>query len=173
MGEYIEEAKSKNETTLTGAQAFKLHDTYGFPLDLTVEMRRRQGLSVDIDGFNAEMDRQKKMAKEARKDGSSWDAEDSYSFEDINEATEFTGYTELESVSTIGGIVAVNEVSSEITDGENGIIVTYKTPFYAEMGGQSEIREVIEGKSVRQRFWIPKDRRRYIPPRGACNIGYI
>ena len=147
LGEYIEEAKSKNETTLTGAQAFKLHDTYGFPLDLTVEMAQEQGLSVDIDGFNAEMDRQKKMAKEARKDGSSWDAEDSYSFEDINEATEFTGYTELESVSTIGGIVAVNEVSSEITDGENGIIVTYKTPFYAEMGGQSGDKGVIEGKS--------------------------
>ena len=134
---YIENAKSTGAKELTGEEAFKLHDTYGFPLDLTVEMAQEQGLGVDIEGFNKAMDEQKATAKASRKDGSSWDAEESYSFDNVKEPTEFTGYTELETESTIAGIVAEGEVSGEIGEGEKGIIVTYKTPFYAEMGGQS------------------------------------
>ena len=134
---YIENAKSTGAKELTGEEAFKLHDTYGFPLDLTVEMAQEQGLGVDIEGFNKAMDEQKATAKASRKDGSSWDAEESYNFDNVKEPTEFTGYTELETESTIAGIVAEGEVSGEIGEGEKGIIVTYKTPFYAEMGGQS------------------------------------
>ena len=134
---YIENAKSTGAKELTGEEAFKLHDTYGFPLDLTVEMAQEQGLGVDIEGFNKAMDEQKATAKASRKDGASWDAEESYNFDNVKEPTEFTGYTELETESTIAGIVAEGEVSGEIGEGEKGIIVTYKTPFYAEMGGQS------------------------------------
>ncbi len=137
LGEYIEAAKKSGAKELTGDEAFKLHDTYGFPLDLTVEMAQEQGLGVDTDGFDKAMAEQKAAAKAARKDGSSWDAEDNYSFENVNEPTVFTGYDSLEDESEIGGIVTEGEVSSEITEGETGIIVTYKTPFYAEMGGQS------------------------------------
>ena len=134
---YIAEAKKTGAKELTGDEAFKLHDTYGFPLDLTVEMAQEQGLGVDIDGFNKAMDEQKAAAKAARKDGSSWDAEASYDFEMVNDPTQFTGYDSLETESNIAGIVAVGEVASEITEGEDGIIVTYQTPFYAEMGGQA------------------------------------
>ena len=134
---YIAEAKKTGAKVLTGDEAFKLHDTYGFPLDLTVEMAQEQGLGVDTDGFNKAMDEQKAAAKAARKDGSSWDAEASYDFEMVNNPTQFTGYDSLETESNIAGIVASGEVASEITAGEDGIIVTYQTPFYAEMGGQS------------------------------------
>lgn len=140
---YIEEAKKNNTKELTGDEAFKLHDTYGFPLDLTVEMAQEQGLGVDVEGFNKAMDEQKAAAKAARKDGSSWDAEESYEFEMVNGPTKFVGYENLETKTRILGIVAVGEVASEITEGEKGIIVTEETPFYAEMGGQSGDRGVI------------------------------
>ena len=148
---YIENAKKTGAKELTGEEAFKLHDTYGFPLDLTVEMAQEQGLGVDIDGFNKAMDEQKATAKASRKDGSSWDAEESYSFENVKEPTKFTGYTSLETESTVAGIVAEGEVSGEITEGEKGIIVTYETPFYAEMGGQSgDIGKIFNGKAEAQ-----------------------
>lgn len=134
---YIEKAKTEGRNTLTGAEAFKLHDTYGFPLDLTIEMANEQGLEVDTDGFKAAMDEQKETARSARADGSSWDSETAYEFEKVNEPTEFVGYTDLSIKSNIAGIVCDNEVSSVISEGKEGIIVTYKTPFYAEMGGQT------------------------------------
>ncbi len=137
LSEYIENAKNENRASLTGAEAFKLHDTYGFPLDLTIEMAQEQGLDVDVDGFNVAMKEQKDAARAAREDGSSWDAEDSYSFENASAPTEFTGYTALEDESVILGIVTNGEVSAEITTGATGLIVTEKTPFYAEMGGQA------------------------------------
>ena len=147
LGEYIENAQKTGAKELTGEEAFKLHDTYGFPLDLTVEMAQEKGLGVDIEGFNKAMDEQKATAKAARKDGSSWDEEASYDFEMVNEPTQFTGYDTLEDESTVLGIVAVGEVASEITEGEDGIIVTKNTPFYAEMGGQSGDIGVITTKS--------------------------
>ncbi len=137
LSEYIENAKKENRTALTGAEAFKLHDTYGFPLDLTIEMAQEQSLEVDVDGFNAAMKKQKDAARASREDGSSWDAEDSYSFENVSAPTEFTGYTALEAESVVLGIVANGEVSAQITAGASGLIVTEKTPFYAEMGGQA------------------------------------
>ena len=93
------------------------------------------------------MDEQKATAKAARKDGSSWDEEASYDFEMVNEPTQFTGYDTLEDESTVLGVVAVDEVASEITEGEDGIIVTKNTPFYAEMGGQSGDIGIITTKS--------------------------
>ena len=136
LGEYIANAKATGAKELTGEEAFKLHDTYGFPLDLTVEMAQEQGLGVDMDGFTEAMNKQKITAKTSRKDGSSWDAEESFEFDGVS-ATEFTGYSTLADDGVIGGIVSSGEVASEISAGESGIIVTEKTPFYAEMGGQS------------------------------------
>ncbi len=135
LNQYIEEARSAGASELTGAMAFKLHDTYGFPLDLTIEMAQEKGLGVDVEGFDKAMAEQKATAKAARKDGSSWDGDENYEFEDVS-ATEFVGYTGLEAQSKIVGIVSEGEVSAEISEGEKGIIVTEKTPFYAEMGGQ-------------------------------------
>ncbi len=134
---YIEDAKKAGRKELSGEEAFKLHDTYGFPLDLTVEMAQEQGLEVDIDGFNKAMQEQKETARNAREDGSSWDGDAVYDFELAKKPTEFTGYNSLLGESVVLGIVKEGEVSASIAQGETGIIVTEKTPFYAEMGGQA------------------------------------
>lgn len=149
LNRYIDEAKSSGKNSLTGAEAFKLHDTYGFPLDLTVEMAMEQGIEVDTDGFNAAMSEQKAAAKAARKDGSSWDADAAYEFEDA-EPTEFIGYDCLEADVKIVGIVSNDEVSAAIEAGESGYIVADRTPFYAEMGGQAgDIGTIfVDGKAV-------------------------
>ncbi len=135
LEQYIEEAEAAGNKELTGAMAFKLHDTYGFPLDLTIEMAQEKGLGVDVEGFNRAMAEQKAAAKAARKEGSSWEGDESYEFEDAS-ATVFVGYDSLEARSVISGIVSEGEVSAEIGEGEKGLIVAEKTPFYAEMGGQ-------------------------------------
>ena len=137
LTEYIEEAKKSGSDKLSGEAAFKLHDTYGFPLDLTIEMAQEQGLTVDTDGFNKAMQEQKQAARDAREDGSSWDSDATFDFELVKSATEFTGYTTLSDESVVLGIVAEGEVADSIIAGSKGIIVTEKTPFYAEMGGQS------------------------------------
>ena len=139
LAKYIEDAKSKGEKELSGADAFKLHDTYGFPLDLTVEMAQEQGLDVDIDGFNTAMAEQKLAAKNARGDGSSWEDDTKFDFKDMP-ATEFVGYTELESEADV---LAVSENDDKF------YIVTDKTPFYAEMGGQiGDIGEIKQGVNI-------------------------
>ncbi|MBQ2897043.1 MAG: alanine--tRNA ligase [Clostridia bacterium] len=136
LTEYINEAKKAGRKTLSSDEAFKLHDTYGFPLDLTIEMAGEQGLEVDVDGFNRAMQEQKKTARDARADGSSWDGDAVYNFELAKGATEFVGYNTLTIDSNILGIVNEGEISSSIECGQSGIIVTKSTPFYAEMGGQ-------------------------------------
>ncbi len=136
LNEYIENAKKEGAKILDGEKVFKLNDTYGFPIDLTVEICAEQGLEVDREGFDKELAKQKQTARDARKDGSSWEDNDSFNFEDA-EKTVFTGYTELETEGKIVG------VSGNLIAGEEGIIVTDKTPFYAEMGGQAGDRGVI------------------------------
>ncbi len=138
LNQYIDAAKQEGRSALSGEEAFKLHDTYGFPLDLTIEMAEENGISVDVDGFNKTMDTQKKLARDARKDGSSWDADEAYDFELENAQTEFVGYdnSNLDAQSVVLGIVSNGEITSSIQEGATGIIVTEKTPFYAEMGGQ-------------------------------------
>ncbi|MDD6485056.1 MAG: alanine--tRNA ligase [Clostridiales bacterium] len=145
LNQYIEDALSKGAAELTGEEAFKLHDTYGFPLDLTVEMAKEKGLDVDTEGFAAEMEKQKQTAKNARKDGSSWDGDNNYDFENVTAPTEFKGYdnSKLTLDAKILGIVSEGEVSALISEGESGIIVTDQTPFYAEMGGQEGDKGVI------------------------------
>ena len=132
---YIEQVKNGGENCLTGEQAFKLHDTYGFPLDLTIEMAEEKGLSVDTDGFNAAMEAQKKAARDARADGSSWDAVATYEFDNA-EPTVFCGYDNLTVDAKIVGLVMEGEVTTVLPENAKGFIVVDKTPFYAEMGGE-------------------------------------
>ena len=130
LEEYLENSKE-----ITGEQAFKLHDTYGFPLDLTIEIAEEKGIKVDTDGFDAAMKNQKMTARTRRKDGSSWEAEDELKFENA-EKTVFDGYSALEETSKITGLAKDSEISDSLKKGDKGVIVTEKTPFYAEMGGQ-------------------------------------
>ncbi len=136
LNDYIKETKDAKSDTLSGDKAFKLNDTYGFPIDLTVEICGEAGLNVDLEGYQKELSVQKETARSARKEGSSWEDNESYNFEDAA-TTKFVGYDNFEATSKIVGIVAEGEVSAEIREGETGIIVTEKTPFYAEMGGQA------------------------------------
>ena len=137
LNQYIEEVKSKGEAVISGQDAFKLHDTYGFPLDLTLELAEENGLGIDIDGFNEAMQEQKQTARNARADGSSWDGDETYVFENA-EPTVFLGYNTLTSDATVVGVVAQGEgVCDTIGINQEGFIVTDKTPFYAEMGGQT------------------------------------
>ena len=145
LGEYMKGAKK-----ITGEQAFKLHDTYGFPLDLTIEIAEENGLEVDVDGFNRAMDEQKQTARASRKDGSSWDSDETYEFENA-EKTAFVGYINLDAESEIVGIATEGEVSAVISNGETGIIVTKQTPFYAEMGGQVGDIGTITSENARAR----------------------
>ncbi len=150
LTEYIEETKKNGEKLLGGAQAFKLHDTYGFPLDLTIEVAEENGLGVDTDGFNKAMQEQKETARNARSDGSSWDADEAYTFEGA-QATVFEGYSTLQSDAVVVGLAAAGEGTvSAIGSGQKGFVVCDKTPFYAEMGGQSgDIGEIFaDGKCV-------------------------
>ncbi|MBQ8526077.1 MAG: alanine--tRNA ligase [Clostridia bacterium] len=148
LNEYIAEAKQAGKTVLEGDKAFKLNDTYGFPIDLTVEICDENGLTVDREGFDAELLKQKTTAREARKDGSSWDAEESYNFENAK-ATEFTGYTDLTLEATVVGMATEGEVCAAMNAGVSGVIVTDKTPFYAEMGGQAGDKGIIKTASAK------------------------
>lgn len=132
---YIKDVKDKGLDKLTGEETFKLHDTYGFPLDLTIEIANENGLGVDVDRFNECMQEQKDIARKSRKEGSSWEGTDSYNF-DVSGATEFVGYDNLTADAEILAIAADGEIKETITEGESGIIIVDKTPFYAEMGGQ-------------------------------------
>lgn len=150
LGGYIDDAKKADRDSLTGEEAFKLHDTYGFPLDLTIEMAQEQGLKVDVDGFNSSMREQKETARKARAEGSSWDGDEVYEFENA-EPTVFVGYDTLVTEAKVVGIVLEGEgIADTIADSQHGFIVTDKTSFYAEMGGQTGDRGEIalNGKAV-------------------------
>ncbi|MBQ9530933.1 MAG: alanine--tRNA ligase [Eubacterium sp.] len=133
LDEYIRNTKG---TVFSGEDAFKLNDTYGFPLDLTKDILEEKGMSVDEEKFNALLDNQKKIARAARKDAGA-DAWKSSAIKVEAEATEFIGYTDFECEAKV--IAVINSDGEEVDmlgAGEKGIIVLDKTPFYALSGGQ-------------------------------------
>ena len=125
-----------NGGTLSGEDAFRLYDTYGFPLDLTRDILAEKGMTVDEDGFNTLMQQQREKARNARKasDGESWSS-DGINFDDVA-ATEFLGYAQNECEATVLDIVVEGEHVSVANAGVKAIIVLDKTVFYAESGGQ-------------------------------------
>jgi alanyl-tRNA synthetase len=130
--------KKSSSTVLGGDEVFKLHDTYGFPFDLTLEMAREEGLSVDEDGFRKLMAEQKNRAKadaKAKKSGHT-DVSEYRKIADSNGVTSFIGYTHTESESKINGILVDGLSVSSANAGDDVEIVLDRTPFYAEGGGQ-------------------------------------
>ena len=130
--------KKSKQTLLPGEDVFKLHDTYGFPFDLTLEMAREEGLEVDEDGFRRLMKEQKDRAKadaKAKKSGHT-DVSVYRAIADKNGKTEFLGYSELSSESKLIGIVVDGLGVSSASAGDDVEIVLNRTPFYAEGGGQ-------------------------------------
>ena len=130
--------KKSGKKQLSGDDAFKLHDTYGFPFDLTLEMANEQGLAVDAEGFTRLMKQQRERAKadaKAKKSGHT-DVSEYRKVAELGKKLEFIGYTHLESESTIIGVLVDGKVAHEVKDGEEVEVVLDRTPFYAEGGGQ-------------------------------------
>jgi alanyl-tRNA synthetase len=145
----VADAKSQHQTTLSSDRAFQLHDTYGFPIDLTLEMADEQGLSVDEAGFRRLMQEQKDRAKadaKAKKAG----AQAVEIYRDLRAAgpTPFTGYTELSTESKVRGIVVDGMLAEAAEEGDVIEVVLDQTPFYAESGGQDSDAGRIIGDGV-------------------------
>lgn len=138
LTEMSESMKREGKNILSGDNAFKLHDTYGFPLDLTKEILEEKGLGVDEEGFMAAMKEQKEKARGARKETNYMGA-DATVYEEIDPAitSEFVGYDRLNHTSVITVLTTETELTDALTEGEIGTIITQESPFYATMGGQS------------------------------------
>ena len=137
LNEFITEIKEKKQAVLPGEMVFKLHDTYGFPLDLTREIAEENGLGIDEDGFKKEMDAQKKKARDAHnsKDTSAW-ADSVFGKLDKNLKTAFTGYETTSADAKILYIVKDGEIAETAQEGDEVTVILDKTSFYAESGGQ-------------------------------------
>ncbi len=135
FSEMLTDHKAKGETEFSGADAFKLYDTYGFPIDLTIEMVADEDMTLNQKEFAALMQEQKVRAREARKalGDLAWAGID---LGLDNTPTTFVGYTEYSCEAKVLAVCVGEEVSGTIAGGESGILVLDKTPFYAEMGGQ-------------------------------------
>lgn len=141
------EAKISEEgnKTLSGDDAFKLYDTYGFPLDLTKEILEEKGFSVDEEGFKKAMEVQRDKARNARKTTNYMGADETvYESLDKNLTSKFVGYDKLENESEITALTTEKEVVQALAEGDNGTILVNETPFYATMGGQTGDKGIIE-----------------------------
>ncbi len=137
----IDELKKSGGDTLSGEDVFKLHDTYGFPLDLTREILGEKGLKVDEDGFHECMRVQKETARKHKKLGGGWDNAKSSALDSLK--TNFVGYDTLEAQTKILAIVKDGESVNSCDSGDSVSVVIENTPFYAEMGGQVGDKGVI------------------------------
>lgn len=134
---YIDELKANNITELSGENAFKLYDTYGFPLDLTKEILEEEGFSVDEVGFNVAMEEQRERARSAREETNYMGAEDTvYTSIDPTIENHFVGYDQIEYTSDIVVLASTNELVDVLKEGEKGTVFVKETPFYATSGGQ-------------------------------------
>ncbi|MFD7654876.1 alanine--tRNA ligase [Actinosynnema sp. NPDC059797] len=157
--------KAEGRATLPGDKAFQLHDTYGFPIDLTLEMAAEAGLSVDEDGFRKLMAEQRARAK-ADAAGKKTGHGDQTVYRELLElgATEFTGYTELASEATLRGIISGGKRVRSAREGDLVEVVLDRTPLYAESGGQESDAgtivtanaelEVVDVQKVARKLWV-------------------
>lgn len=136
LNEVIDNAKQNNVSVIDGPTAFKLYDTYGFPLELTKESLEEIGLTVDVDGFAAEMEKQKERARNARSSAKSMGVQRDLLVE-IKDPSEYVGYTNLVvNDAELTVIVKDESLVDTLNAGETAEVIFDKTPFYAEMGGQ-------------------------------------
>jgi alanyl-tRNA synthetase len=143
-----DEMAKDNTTVLSGDNAFKLYDTYGFPIDLTKEILEEKGFSIDEDGFKAAMEEQRTKARKARK-VTNYMGADVTVYESIDPAitSKFVGYDKLVTSSKVTVLTTETELVEALSDGEIGTIIVDETPFYATMGGQQGDKGVIKTAS--------------------------
>ena len=141
----MEEACTKaGSTVLSGDDAFKLYDTYGFPIDLTEEILAEKGFTIDMDGFKKAMQVQKDTARNAR-GTTNYMGADATVYDEIDAAitTEFVGYENNTYTSEITVLTTETEIVKDVTEGQNATIIVNQTPFYATMGGQQADKGII------------------------------
>ncbi|WP_349407973.1 alanine--tRNA ligase [Pseudalkalibacillus sp. SCS-8] len=153
LSEMIKQAKERGQTELTGSDAFKLYDTYGFPLELTEEYVEEEGMTVNRPQFQVEMEAQRERARAARQDTGSMQVQTSV-LSDIKDESEFIGYDHLSASSKVNVIVKGTETVEEVNAGEEVLVVLDKTPFYAESGGQIADKGTLSNDDV---FAVVKD----------------
>lgn len=144
---YIKDMEINKETTLSGERVFKLYDTYGFPLDLTLEILEEKSLKADEKEFNIQMENQRKRARTARDEGDSgWGASiDLELFKKLNSI--FKGYETTKTKSKVISLVSKEKGVNSMSEGEEGMLVLDETPFYAESGGQVGDSGIIKNDS--------------------------
>ena len=144
LSELEEKMQSEGKIVLDGQDAFKLYDTYGFPLDLTKEILEEKGYGIDEDGFHAAMEEQRERARSSR-EVTNYMGADATVYDEIDPSvtTEFTGYDHLEDTSKVTVLTTETEIAESLMEGQKGTIFVEKTPFYATMGGQEGDKGVI------------------------------
>lgn len=149
LNDMIEELSKEGKTVLSGADTFKLYDTYGFPVDLTEEILSEKGYTADLDGFKACMEEQRTKARNARK-VTNYMGADATVYEELDSAltSTFVGYDCLEKDSKVLALTTETEVVEALTDGQNGTIFVEETPFYATSGGQAADNGTIQVKDA-------------------------
>lgn len=143
LNDIISKLKSEGKTTLSGEDAFKLNDTYGFPIDLTLEILEEQGLALDRDGFDTLMNEQRERARAARAAMGDFGWESVDLGLDKSVKTEFAGYSDATCDATVLAVVADGELAETAYEGQVSVVLD-KTVFYAESGGQSADTGVIK-----------------------------
>ena len=170
LGNFVDEIKKSGSNKLSGENAFKLYDTYGFPLDLTKEILEEEGMTVDEEGFNSCMQIQRETARKARKTTNYMGADATvYEQIPVSVETAFVGYDRLEHESPIVAITNENAVTDKLAEGEAGAILVAETPFYATMGGQCGDTGII---STPNATFVVKDTVKVVGGRTA-HIGYV
>ena len=145
LNEMKEKMAEEGTKTLSGEDAFKLYDTYGFPIDLTKEILEEEGIDIDEEGFKAAMEVQRQTARKARK-ATNYMGADATVYESIDPSvtSKFVGYEHLEYESKITVLTTEDEIVDALSDGERGTIFVDETPFYATSGGQEADHGVIK-----------------------------
>ena len=150
LNDMEEKLISEGKKVLSGEDAFRLYDTYGFPVDLTKEILEEKGLIVDEDGFNAAMEIQRQTARNAREESNFMGAEETvYQLIDADITSNFVGYDRLSHSSDILVLTTDDKITDVLNEGEHGTVIVSETPFYATMGGQMADTGVItSGDSI-------------------------
>ena len=135
LAQMVEATKAANQTQLSGADSFKLYDTYGFPIDLTEDFALEHGLTVDREGFEQAMEEQRERARAARQEVDSMQTQGGV-LSELTVKSEFVGYNELVVNTKVAAIIANNQLVESAEEGQTIQFVLERTPFYAESGGQ-------------------------------------
>lgn len=147
LSELIKEAKEEGRTVIHGTDVFKLYDTYGFPVELTEEYAEEENMTIDHEGFQKEMEKQRERARAAREATDSMQVQDGV-LGDIHVPSTFVGYEQLQVKTVVQTIIKDGELVSEAQTGDKIELILQETPFYAESGGQIADIGVIKGENL-------------------------